>query len=257
MPGTVEIDGVAVWYDDVGEGEPLVLLHPGLVDARVFAPNLPALAEHFHVFTPDRRGHGHTPDVDGPLTYDDMARETARFIELVIGGPVRLMGHSDGAIVAMLTTLKWPQLVRQLVCASAPFHHDGWLPEAIDPDAEPPEFFATSYGEVSPDGIEHFPVVVDKLRRAHHEGPTLQPAQLADVACRTLVMVADDDEVTLEHAIEFYRSLPRGELAVVPGTSHGLLVEKPDLCHAILLDFLTKEPTPLLAPIRRAIQLHS
>jgi pimeloyl-ACP methyl ester carboxylesterase len=65
-------------------------------------------------------------------------------------------------------------------------------------------------------------------------------------------MVGDDDEVPLEHAIAFYRALPRGELAVVPGTSHGLLVEKPDLCNQIVVNFLKRDPVPTLAPIRRA-----
>ena len=75
---------------------------------------------------------------------------------------------------------------------------------------------------------------------------------LGNVPCRTLVMVGDDDEVTLEHAVDFYRGLPNGELAVVPGTSHGLLVEKPDLCNRIIVDFLTIDPVETFAPIRRA-----
>jgi hypothetical protein len=50
-------------------------------------------------------------------------------------------------------------------------------------------------------------------------------------------MVGDDDEVTLEHAVEMYRPLPNAELAIVPGTSHGLLVEKPDLCNGLIIDF--------------------
>jgi pimeloyl-ACP methyl ester carboxylesterase len=86
----------------------------------------------------------------------------------------------------------------------------------------------------------------------HTAGPTLTTDDLAAVTCRTLVMVGDDDEVGPEHAVAFLRALPRGELAVVPGTSHGLLVEKPALCHALLADFLTRDPVPTLAPIRRA-----
>ncbi len=66
-------------------------------------------------------------------------------------------------------------------------------------------------------------------------------------------MVGDDDEVQLEHAITMYRNMPDAELAVVPGTSHGLLVEKPDLCNLILTEFLTKDPVPTYAPIRRAV----
>ena len=120
------------------------------------------------------------------------------------------------------------------------------------PDLELPEFLAESYGEVSPDGQEHFAVVVAKLAQMHIEEPVLTVNDLGSIACRTLVMVGDDDEVTLEHAVDFYRGLPNGELAVVPGTSHGLLVEKPDLCNRIIVDFLTVDPVETFAPIRRA-----
>jgi pimeloyl-ACP methyl ester carboxylesterase len=69
---------------------------------------------------------------------------------------------------------------------------------------------------------------------------------------RTLIMVADDDEVRFEHAVAMYRGLPDAELAVVPGTSHGLLVEKPELCNFLMTEFLTKDPVQTFAPIRRA-----
>ena len=81
----------------------------------------------------------------------------------------------------------------------------------------------------------------------HAEEPTLAASELSGVSCRTLVMVGDDDEVTLEHALELYRGLPDGELAVVPGTSHGLLVEKPALCNSLIVDFLATDPVPTMA----------
>jgi pimeloyl-ACP methyl ester carboxylesterase len=80
----------------------------------------------------------------------------------------------------------------------------------------------------------------------------LAPGELGAIMCPALVMVGDDDEVRLEHAIELYRSLPDGELAVVPGTSHGLVAEKPDLCGRIIVGFLTEDPVATFAPIRRA-----
>lgn len=82
--------------------------------------------------------------------------------------------------------------------------------------------------------------------------PTLNPADLAQVAARTLVMVGDDDMVSAEHTLLMYRNIKGSELAVVPGTSHALIIEKPDLCNRILLDFLTKDPAPTFMPIRRA-----
>jgi len=95
-------------------------------------------------------------------------------------------------------------------------------------------------------------VVIAKLAAMHRREPALTSADLRTVTCRTLVMVADDDEVRLEHAMQAYRSLPDAELAVVPGTSHGLLVEKPGLCNLLITEFLTGEPVPTFAPIRRA-----
>lgn len=89
MAAYVQLDVLRTWYEEHGGGETLVLLHPGGagVDARAFGPNLGALAARFRVYTPERRGHGHTPDVDGPITFDAMAQDTIAFLETVSAGP--------------------------------------------------------------------------------------------------------------------------------------------------------------------------
>ena len=251
MP-TAELPAVAMWYDQRGDGDPCVLLHPGGagVDSRALDPIAPALAEFFGVYTPEQRGHGRTPDVAGPASYELMAADTIAFIDTVIGRPVHLAGCSDGAVLALVIALRRPDLVRRLVLATGVFHRDGWAQGVLD--GEPPDFLERSYGELSPDGPGHYGVVVAKLAAMHASEPTFTPANLRAVTSRALVMVADDDEVRLEHAIEAYRSLPDAELAVVPGTSHGLLVEKPALCNLLITEFLTKEPVQTYAPIHRA-----
>lgn len=253
MANHVVLDGVRTWYDEHGQGDPLVLLHPGGVDSRAWEPNLGAFATRFRVFTPERRGHGHTPDVDGPITFERMAKDTVAFLETVVEGPAHLVGYSDGATVALLVALQRPDLVRRVVLVAGVFHSSGWAPGVLDAAQTPPGFMADLYGEVSPDGRGHYPVVAAKLARMHAEEPTVAVSDLGGIAARTLVMVGDDDEVHLEHAIDLYRGLStQAELAVVPGTSHGLLVEKPDLCNTMILDFLTTDPVPTMAPIRRA-----
>jgi pimeloyl-ACP methyl ester carboxylesterase len=247
-----DLDGVRTWYDEHGGGEPLLLLHPGGADARAWAPNLDALAAHFHTFTPERRGHGRTPDVEGPITYELMAQDTIAFCERIVGGSAHLVGCSAGAGVALVAALRRPDLVRRTVLVSGVFHRDGWVPSAIDPDASPPEVLARGYAELSPDGPDHFRIVSAKLARMNSEEPTLTASDLSGVPSRTLVMFGDDDEVTLEHAVAAYGALPDAELAVVPGTSHGLLHEKPALCNTIIVDFLTTDPVPTIAPVRRA-----
>jgi pimeloyl-ACP methyl ester carboxylesterase len=79
MTGYVRVGALSTWYEERGEGVPLILLHGGLVDARFFEHNLDALAERFRVLVPERRGHGHTADVDGPITFDVMAQDRSDF----------------------------------------------------------------------------------------------------------------------------------------------------------------------------------
>jgi pimeloyl-ACP methyl ester carboxylesterase len=251
MP-TAELATVRMWYDERGHGDPLVLLHPGGagVDSRALTPATEAQSQRFHVYTPEQRGHGRTPDVPGPITFELMAQDTIAFIETVVGAPVNLFGYSDGASVALTVALRRPDLVRRLVFFSGVFHHEGWAPGVLDGD--PPDSFRESYGELSPDGIDHYDMVVAKLAEMHAHGPALSEDDLRGVACRTLIVIADDDEVRPEHALAMYRSLPEAELAIVPGTSHGLLPEKPDLCNLLITEFLTKDPVLTYAPIRRA-----
>jgi pimeloyl-ACP methyl ester carboxylesterase len=108
MASYVQLGEVPTSYEEDGSGEPLVLLHPGLADSRAFEVNLPGLVDRFRVFRPDRRGHGRTPDVEGPITYEQMAQDTIAFLEQVVGGPAYLVGHSDGAPVALIVVHDQP-----------------------------------------------------------------------------------------------------------------------------------------------------
>ena len=249
---TVQLSHVRAWYDERGEGDPLVLLHGGAVDARFFAPNIDALAARFHVVTPDLRGHGHTPDVEGPFTYGSLTDDAVELIEAVVGGPAHLVGHSIGAGVALHVALRRPDLVRGLALISGAFHHHGQIAvDAIDVD-QVVAAFGASYGEISPDGEDHYAVVVRKEIEMDRREPALDPSDLAGVTARTLVMASDDDVITLEHTIALYRGIPNAALAVIPGTSHFLTQEKPELTTTMVADFLRTEPVATIAPLRRA-----
>jgi pimeloyl-ACP methyl ester carboxylesterase len=228
-------------------------MHGGLVDARFFEPNLGPLAEKFHVYTPERRGHGHTPDVEGPITYQLMTDDTIAFLETVVGKPADLVGHSDGAFIAMSVAMQRPELVNRLVMISGGFNKSGEAMPEMEWNVEQiTQFLGPAYGEVSPDGEEHFPVVATKIGEMAATEPDLDVSELGKVTQRSLVVFSDDDLMTLSHAVQMYDALPNAELAVVPGTSHFLMQEKADLVNKIVLDFLTQEPVPTIAAIRRA-----
>ena len=95
MPTYMNVHGVRMWYDDRGKGDPAVLLHGGLTDSRDFAGKLARLADTFRLLLPERRGHGHTADVAGPITIELMAQDTAAFLDEVVGSRVRLVGYSS------------------------------------------------------------------------------------------------------------------------------------------------------------------
>ena len=257
----VDLDGVRTWYAVHGSGDPLVYLHGGFSDSRELDPVLPRYAERFRVYTPDRRGHGRSPDAPGPFDFGRLAADIAAFVEQVVGGPTDLVGFSDGATTALHVALARPDLVRRLVLISGQFHADRLLPGLLpagfadDPAATAARMttarLATRYGQVSPDGPEHYRVVAEKNLRMAATEPRLDAAELAGVRPRTLVVSGDDDAVALEHTLALYRGIPDAELAVVPGTSHVLIVDKGALVAQLVLDFLTTDPVPTVAPIRR------
>jgi pimeloyl-ACP methyl ester carboxylesterase len=147
-------------------------------------PNVGILSERFRVFTPERRGHGRTPDVQGPITYELMARDTIAFVEAVVGGPAHLVGCSADAIVALLVALSRPELAHRVILVSGVYHRDGWLPDAIDPEVPAHQAIVRGYSQLSPDGPDHFPIVHAKLTRMGWEEPTLSISDLSAMRSR-------------------------------------------------------------------------
>lgn len=148
-----------------------------------------------------------------------------------------------GAIVALATALKRPDLVRRLVLASGVFPYRGWAPGAIDLDDETMAFFVEFHGAVSPDGAAHVPVLYEKLHRMHSEEPTLSVDDPAGYPGPALVMVGDDEhEIPLEHTLALRDGLPQAQLAVVPSAGHGLFQTRPDLCNLLITEFLELRP---------------
>ena len=254
---TIDIDGLSVYYDMQGEGDPLVLLHGGMATNATWNAQLDGLAHHHHVFAPERQAHGHTPDREGPLTYQAMAQQTVVFIQLLDLAPCDLLGWSDGGMVGLLIAAQHPELVRSLTMVGSGFASSGYVAGAIEAfialPADDPEMamFAAMYAEVTPDGAEHFPAVWDKVRKMWGE-PFDWSGDLERMAAPVLVIVGDDDFITVTHADELARRVPNGQLAVIPGASHVVPMEKPDLFNRLVLDFLDHPEVETWLPLRRS-----
>ncbi len=253
----IDLPGVKTWYEVEGQGEPVLLLHGGFCTNETWGPQRADFAANHLLFLPERRAHGHTPDVEGPLSYHDMASDAIDFLTSVVGSPAHLVGWSDGGIVALLVAIERPELVRKIAVTGANFKPVSEIGmaemlDALTPDAPEMEMFRAMYEAASPDGPEHWPIVVGKLVEMYRAEPNIPIEDLGRISAPTLVLVGDDDVVTLEHTIELYRAIPNSELAVVPGTSHAHFMEKPSLVNRIVLDFLDNDPVPTMMPVRRA-----
>lgn len=244
----LDAGSVRTYYEVSGAGEPLLLLHGGMCTVETFDGETPQLAARYHVFVPERRGHGRTPDVAGPITYEDMAADTIAFMEAAGIDSAHLVGWSDGALVALLIAMRRPELVRRLVIIGQAVNHELMEPEmrsmmdGLSVEVLPP-MLRELYAAASPDGPEHFDVVFDKLAALWRADPGVEFTRLEHVAMPTLVLLGDRDLISLEHAAAMRRALPDAQVGVVPGATHGLPLEKPEVTSRLVLDFLGEDVT--------------
>ncbi|TFB67190.1 alpha/beta fold hydrolase [Cryobacterium sp. Hz7] len=238
-----------MWVSDSGEGPPLLVLHPGGTDSRAIEMVCAEFSGYRQLLV-DRPGHGRSADMVGPWSFAQMADAMAEVLDDRDVDNAHVLGWSDGAIVGLYLALRRPDLVSTLVFGGAAFHHDGWL-DGVLSEEDPPKFMGDSYAELSPDGADHWAVVVRKAVELHQLEPDLSLARLSNVKAPVLIIVGDDDEVQFSHLLEMYGALPNAELAVVPRSTHGLIIEKPDILARFARDLHRSDRTNGVAPLRR------
>jgi pimeloyl-ACP methyl ester carboxylesterase len=234
--GYAPIGDLSMYYEIHGAGRPLVVLHGAYMTADMWGPLLSGLAGSRQVIAPEQQGHGHTADVDRPITYEQMADDTAALIRHLELESTDVLGFSMGGCVALQVAIRHPGLVRRLVVASASFRSDGMPAEALEvfPTITPELFAGTPIEEAylrSAPNPEDFPRLVEKLTRLDTTSFTWPEEDIRAIAAPTLIVLGDSDGIRLEHAVDFFKlrgggvmgdlaGLPESQLAVLPGTSH-------------------------------------
>jgi pimeloyl-ACP methyl ester carboxylesterase len=262
--GYAPIGDLRMYYEVHGSGRPLILLHGAYMTIDLMGPILPRLAETRQVVAVEQQGHGRTADVDRPITYEQMAEDTAALARHLGIDHVDVLGYSLGGGVALQLALRHPELVRKLVVASASFASDGMHAAALDMfPSITPELFAGSpieeaYLRLAPNPGD-FPRLVEKMTQLDTT-PYEWPAEdIRAIGAPTLIVVGDSDGVRLEHAVELFglrgggvmgdlAGLPASQLAVLPGTAHFVppgfgLLDRVDWLLAMIPPFLDA-PTP-------------
>ena len=249
----LNIAGRALWsYEWAKNGEPVLLLHGGLSDTDSFADVMVApLESSYHLYGYDRAGHGRSADVSGSFHFDFQRDEAIAFISEVIKTPVHIVGYSDGANIALMVAIARPDLVKSVISIAANFNPAGIFDLPIFNPAEISDEDRAEYAAMSPDAPETLDFKNAKMHEIWRVEPDISILDIAKIDCPILVMAGDDDVVKPEHTLELYEALPFGQLAIVPGTSHGLVKEKPALVTAIIKEFLIDHSYPITRQPRR------
>jgi pimeloyl-ACP methyl ester carboxylesterase len=248
------INGAKLYVESIGHGSPVLFLHGGLMFFdNAYAKQIPFFAATHRVGI-DQRGHGHSPDGPWQLSYQMMADDTAAVLQKLKIGPVDVVGHSDGGDIALLLARDHPELVRRMVVSGANLR--GWSTEVMQANqkliavqfeekvkrraASLPAFFIEDYSAVSPDGRNHWMTLVTKCYWLWGQPIVIDPVELKRIQAPVMVVAGDRDFTSVEENAEIFRSLPLGELFLVPGTGHGTFQSRPELLNLAVKEFLDR-----------------
>ena len=251
----VPVNGMQMYYEVSGEGDPLIVLHGAYMNIPSMGAIIPKLAETHRVYALEFQGHARTTDLDRPITYQNLADDVAAFMDAVGLEMADVFGYSMGAGAGLQLAIRHPEKVNKLVAASVAYDLRGWQPVftafipqmTVEMILELP--FAEEYRKLAPDP-DGFPALVEKLIALEHE-PMAWEADVRNVKTPVLIITGDADVVTLEHSVAMFRllgggvmgdigqPLPASRLAVMPATSHTAVIMQPDLLHAFIEPFLT------------------
>ena len=256
----VEVHGLKMYYEIHGTGQPLVLLHGGLsAIGTSFGKLLPGLARGRQIIAIEQQAHGHTADIDRPLSYQHMANDTIALLSHIGIERADFFGYSIGAGIAIEIAIEHPSIVRKLVLATPIFTAEGFHPgvlagmEALQPEHLSGSPFQQEYASIAPQP-QDWPRLITRVKQLNREFVDWSPDAIASIKAPTLLIAGDSDIVRLEHVVELFRllgggvpgdnaGLPQSQLAVLPGTTHITLVDRADWLVSMITQFLdTSQP---------------
>lgn len=216
-------DGIKLYYEVYGSGEPILLIHGNGVSIASFKAQIDYFRQHYKVIAMDSRDQGKSGDSTDKITYEKMTDDLAALLDHLKSEPVDVLGWSDGGIEALLLGIRHPTKVKKIAAMAANLDPDGVYPEIRNwgrnmLDSMPPDVKETPQGKRE----------VRLLQMALTE-PHIDPKALETIAVPTLVLAGDHDVIRDEHTLDIYHHLPNGELCIFPGATHMIPYDDPVL----------------------------
>jgi len=230
-------DGVKLYYEVYGAGEPVLLVHGNGASIGTLKAQIVYFCKHYKVIAMDSRDQGKSGDSPDKITYEKMTDDLAALLDHLKTGPVNVLGWSDGGIEALLLGLRHPEKVNKIAAMAA----------NLNPSEEAiyPEVFAWAKST-----MDSMPAATKetsegkrllKVRQMVFDEPHIDPKVLEGISAPTLVLASDHDVIRDEHTLEIYHHIPNSQLCIFPNATHMVPYDQPDLFDATV-DRFFREP---------------
>lgn len=230
-----KVNGISLYYETYGGGQPLLLLHPNGGSIEYMAPQIRQFALSYQVIAVDSRGHGRSGKGEDELNYRQMADDINRLLESLGLKSVNIVGWSDGGILGLLLAIHHPDKVGKLAIMGANLTPDGVKPWLID-------FIQTEKKRINQQVAEEGPSAATSLELEKMDLMLKQPdiplSDLKKITSPVLVMAGDRDVIRDEHTLLIFQSLPKSQLQIFSGATHMISSEDPRRFNDVVQTFL-------------------
>lgn len=222
-----KVNGVSIYCETYGDGKPLLLLHGNGQSIAAMENQIDYFKDKYKVIVPDCRGRGRSSDNEEVLTYYNQAKDMRLLLDSLQIGNADIIGWSDGGIIGIIMAMEYPSRVKKLIASGANILQDTTVFNKEDIDGMTAKSNDTSNSRMS-----------RKLNNLMVNYPNIQYSELSKIQCPVLFVSGDRDEIKLGHTIKMFESVKKGQLFVVPATSHYVLSENPTVFNEAALKFL-------------------
>jgi len=236
ISGYAPANGIQMYYEIYGEGEPLVLIHGGGSTIKTsFSNILPLLAEHFKVIGVELQSHGHTKDRDTASSFEQDADDVASLLASLKINKASFLGFSNGGNTAMQIGIRHPEIVNKLVIVSSFYKREGMIPgffEGMEHASldNMPGPLKVAYMQIPGNDSTGLLRMFNRDKNRMLNFKDWDDKDLASIKAPSLVISGTHDVATVEHAVKMSHLIPGAELMILPGT-HGSFIG--EICTAV------------------------
>ena len=214
----INVNGIALFYEKSGEGQPMLLLHGNGEDHHIFDVLVKKLAADFTVYAIDSRNHGQSDKTDD-YSYDTMAEDVYGFITKMGLGKVHIIGFSDGGIISLILAMKHGEVIRKMALLGV--------------NLKPTDFTDRSYQFIK----DTYEETKDPLFKLMLEQPNIELDDVKNINFPTLLIAADRDIYKPETFTNLQAALPQAKLKIMEGQKHDTYIVDQDILYPDFVEF--------------------